>query len=195
MQKAERSVLDEFRLDPSVSSLILVECTNPAKVQLTFFIKFSGNAPFWSPFLSVPAFIGKNGPGKEKEGDEKTPLGTFTVTGAFGIQSNPGTALPYLHIDSTTFACSSKGPYYNRILSLSEKKPNLSGEWMAEYVPAYNYGIIMNFNPDNIYPNGSHIFLHCNGEQSFTEGCVSIEEQHMLTLLKKLKPGDKICII
>ena len=43
----------------------------------------------WQQIMSTPGFIGKNGLGKVQEGDNKTPVGTFHFTKAFGIAPNP----------------------------------------------------------------------------------------------------------
>ncbi|MBQ4402871.1 MAG: hypothetical protein II857_00475, partial [Selenomonadaceae bacterium] len=39
----------------------------------------------WEMIMSTPGFIGKNGLGKVKAGDHKTPVGTFRFDYAFGI--------------------------------------------------------------------------------------------------------------
>ena len=44
----------------------------------------------WQMIMSTPGYIGKNGLGKTKEGDGKTPVGTFGFNAAFGIADDPG---------------------------------------------------------------------------------------------------------
>ena len=44
----------------------------------------------WQEIMTTPGFIGKNGLGKTKEGDGKTPAGIFYFNKAFGIAPNPG---------------------------------------------------------------------------------------------------------
>ena len=43
----------------------------------------------WEMIMTTPGFIGKNGLGKVKEGDNKTPVGTFYFDFAFGIAPDP----------------------------------------------------------------------------------------------------------
>jgi len=52
----------------------------------------------------------------------------------------------------------------------------------------------LDFNPDNIYPKGSNIFLHCSDSSRSTAGCVALEEEMMLEILTTDTPGFKICI-
>ena len=49
----------------------------------------------WQMIMTTPGFIGKAGLGKTKEGDAKTPVGTFAFNAAFGIAEDPGCAIPY----------------------------------------------------------------------------------------------------
>ena len=44
----------------------------------------------WEMIMTTPGFIGKNGLGKVKEGDNKTPVGSFKFDYAFGIAPDPG---------------------------------------------------------------------------------------------------------
>ena len=50
----------------------------------------------WQQIMSTPGFIGKNGLGKEKEGDNKTPVGVFKFNYALGIAPDPGCQIPYI---------------------------------------------------------------------------------------------------
>ena len=43
----------------------------------------------WSMVMTTPGFIGKNGLGKTREGDAKTPTGVFHFNRAFGIADDP----------------------------------------------------------------------------------------------------------
>ena len=57
----------------------------------------------WQMVMSTPGYIGKNGLGKTKEGDGKTPVGTFGFNAAFGIASDPGCSIPYTKVDDNTY--------------------------------------------------------------------------------------------
>ena len=49
--------------------------------------------------LSENGYVGRNGINKKKEGDMKTPTGTFKLTTAFGIKDNPGTKIKYIKVN------------------------------------------------------------------------------------------------
>ena len=53
----------------------------------------------WQMVMTSPGFIGKNGLGKTKEGDAKTPTGVFRFNRAFGIADDPGCKIPYVKVD------------------------------------------------------------------------------------------------
>ena len=53
----------------------------------------------WHQIMTTPGFIGREGLGKEKEGDWKSPAGTFRFNKAFGIARDPGCAIPYTQVD------------------------------------------------------------------------------------------------
>src|SRR5205823_1279171 len=69
----------------------------------------------WLPHgSSVPAHVGSDGlTSSPSESRSATPIGSFTLTQAFGSRSNPGTALPYIHTDAPSWWISTAGPAYN----------------------------------------------------------------------------------
>lgn len=147
-----------------------------------------------SVILDCDAFIGKNGLGKEKEGDMKTPVGDFSILYAFGIKPNPGTVLNYLSINNNHYACDEDCCFYNKIVDSSVEKHPCKGEHMASFIPQYNYGIVLDYNKDCIYPKGSAIFIHCNGSKGYTAGCISIKEEDMITILRNVDLNTKVSI-
>ena len=48
----------------------------------------------WHMIMTTPGFVGRNGVGKTKEGDARTPVGVFHFNRAFGIADDPGCAIP-----------------------------------------------------------------------------------------------------
>lgn len=144
--------------------------------------------------LDCEVFIGKNGLGKEKEGDKKTPVGEFGILYAFGVKPNPGTTLNYLNIKDSHYACDDNGPFYNKIVDISVENHQCKGEHMVEYVPQYNYGIFLDYNKECVYPDGSAIFMHCKGERDYTDGCIGLSEKDMITMLKNVDSNTRIII-
>ena len=57
----------------------------------------------WHMIMTSPGFIGKNGLGKTREGDAKTPTGVFHFNRAFGIADDPGCAIPYVKVDNDSY--------------------------------------------------------------------------------------------
>ncbi|MDO4949621.1 MAG: hypothetical protein Q4E55_05580, partial [Bacteroidales bacterium] len=115
-----QTIIHEYADTPAVDGLLLVKCGGHSLAEVeycrrdaqgTFFVECRGMA-----------FIGKNGLGKEREGDGMTPEGNFGVRRAFGIHPNPGTRMEYLPITDTTIACDTEGPYYNQIVDTRQAK-------------------------------------------------------------------------
>jgi len=184
-------LLKRYLEDPQVGQLLLVKCEGSSSLaRAEYLIKSAGR---WEKAAEGVAYIGANGIGKTREGDRKSPEGDFDITGAFGIKENPGTAFDYIRITPDIVAVDEDCEYYNRIVDVS-KVGQHGGEMMSSYVPQYNYGMTLNFNPTNEYPKGSNIFLHCPGKSDHTAGCVAIDEAMLLEILTTATPGFKICI-
>ena len=95
----------------------------------------------WRMVMTSPGFIGKNGLGKTREGDAKTPTGVFHFNRAFGIADDPGSAIPYVKVDQDTYWSGDprEGYRYNELVSLKEL-PGLdleSGD--SEHIIDYPY--------------------------------------------------------
>ena len=189
-----REMIQKYRQDDQVNQVMLVRCTEGSNAVVQFYQKQVDQKNAWTLVFETDAYVGKDGWGKTKEGDPRTPLGDFGVRCAFGIKENPGTELDYVDVVETTYACDEEGEYYNQIIDTEETGHDCSGEEMYIYTPEYNYGIATDYNPDNEWPMGSAIFLHCKGTKVFTGGCVAIDEEHMKTVLQYAQPGMRIII-
>ena len=73
----------------------------------------------WKMIMTSPGFIGKNGLGKTKEGDAKTPTGVFHFNRAFGIADDPGCKIPYVKVDNDTYWSGDprEGFHYNELVN------------------------------------------------------------------------------
>lgn len=185
-----QQLLEKYRGDDRTGQLILVQYTGESRADLTMFQKTDGQ---WEKLLSCPAFVGKNGIGKTREGDTKTPIGVFELTLAFGIRDDPGAHIPYVKIHENLYWCGDE-KYYNTLIDITEKPHNCRGEHLIDYDPQYNYGMVLDYNKECIYGEGSAIFLHCTGDKKYTGGCIAVEEEAMVKILQKAKKGIKICI-
>lgn len=141
----------------------------------------------WQHVLETEAVIGKNGLGKTKEGDGKTPIGVFCIVKAFGILKNPGTQLEYTEIGEEHYwVDDSNSNYYNQFVSTKEVMPNWSSaEHIVEFEDCYNYVLATSYNMEQIKGKGSAVFLHCTSRNSqATEGCIAIPEVYMREIMK-----------
>jgi len=194
-QKIEKwpALLMAYKDDPNTHQLLFIKCEEGSSIAEAYYYIKTYDSENWVVSCQGVAYIGANGLGKMREGDKKTPEGDFNITGAFGIKPNPGTCFDYTEITPFTVACDEDCPYYNQIIDI-RSTGSVKGEQMKECAPQYHYGMTMDFNPDNVYPNGSNIFLHCSGSSRSTAGCVALEEAMMLEILTTATPGFKICI-
>ena len=166
----------------------------------------------WITILETDGFIGKNGLGKLREGDLKTPAGLFNIGIAFGFEENVNTKLDYYKVDDSMYwVCNPNSVYYNRLIRISEKGKiiNLSGsennineindlvydksEHLIEESVAYRYSIEIEYNKEAIPGKGSAIFIHCT-KNGPTAGCISISEENMKFILENIERTTKIYI-
>jgi len=149
----------------------------------------------WEKLLQTQGYIGRNGIGKTKEGDGKTPVGIFGLPDAFGIQDNPGTALAYQKVTDQNYWVDDSGSrYYNRMIEKNKAAAEWkSGEHIVDYPVQYAYAIVIDYNKECINNAGSGIFLHCSADRP-TAGCVAIPKENMIALLKQIQPGCVISI-
>ena len=144
----------------------------------------------WQMIMTTPGFIGKNGLGKTKEGDAKTPTGVYHFNRAFGISDDPGCAIPYVKADKDTYWSGDprKGYHYNELVNIKDL-PDLDtneSEHITDYIYHYQYCLNISYNEEGVPGRGSAIFLHCLGlAKPFTGGCVAIPEDRMKYVIYK----------
>ena len=193
------------KLKVSGSQLIVVSVENKSttKANVSFYTKTkNGN---WIIDFSTIGYIGKNGLGKTREGDKKTPAGLFRFTAAFGIAAEPeNVGIPYVQVNDTHWVVSdSDSEYYNRFVTTAKNGDGYmqtleaaqdwnaaEGEQLYQYTQCYQYSLILNYNPENIPGEGSAIFLHCYSDNQYTGGCIAVPEARMKYLLQQLAFAD-----
>lgn len=184
------------------TQLITVRHLTGSKAYFTYFLKSEDE---WKRAFSCTANIGKNGVGKEKEGDMNTPLGVFNLSTPFGIKPAPSRDDPYgrrienyLQLTEDHYWCGQSGPYYNQLIDNSCPPegyiPSGDDEHLIRYCPSYNYSMFIDYNREGRAHLGSCIFLHCTSKSPHTAGCVAIDEKLMRELVLELKDGAKIVI-
>ena len=177
-------------------SLIVVDITVGSNAVLTMHEKQADGT--WMQTVDEAAFIGKNGPGKEKEGDLKTPLGTFGFNAALGIHDDPGCAIPYTKVDDTYYwDADSDSDRYNTLVTTNEYTDfnKDESEHIIDFKNAYQYILNTTYNDDGTPMKGSAIFLHCyREERTYTGGCISIPFEQMEYVMKHVQPDSRIII-
>ena len=140
---------------------------------------------------------GRNGFSADKrEGDGKTPVGTFPIEFAFGLEEPSDCHLPFRKI--TPFSCwSGEREDYNLWVESEPGKRDMSrSEHLADYPVEYRFAFSIGYNTRaREWGLGSAIFLHCKGAKKWnTAGCISLPEGRIRTLLARLRPGAVIKI-
>ncbi len=153
----------------------------------------------WQMIMTTPGFIGKKGLGKTKEGDAKTPVGTFGFNAAFGIAADPGCAIPYKQVDDDDYWSGDirEGMHYNEMVDIKDY-PDLdteNSEHIIDYTRQYQYCLNIDYNKEGTPGEGSAIFLHCLGPyKPYTGGCVAIPENQMRFVMQHVRPDCRVVI-
>jgi L,D-peptidoglycan transpeptidase YkuD (ErfK/YbiS/YcfS/YnhG family) len=126
-----------------------------------------------------------------------TPIGSFTLTRAFGREADPGTTLPYTQTTPADWWISQSGQLYNTMQSCSGQCSFAQGdpnEHLYTTVPYYDYAVVIDYNTRNA-PGGVHqgagsaFFLHVTVGAP-TQGCISIPQDQLVRLLRWLTPAQ-----
>lgn len=153
----------------------------------------------WQQLMTTPGFIGKNGLGKMREGDNKTPVGVFHFNRAFGIAPDPGCAIPYTQANEYTYWSGDAryGMKYNQMVDIREmpKLDKDASEHIVDYKTHYVYCLNISYNESGRAGAGSAIFLHCLAPQKpYTGGCVAIPEDKMRFVMQMVRPDCVVVI-
>ena len=142
--------------------------------------------------------LGKRGiTNNKKEGDQKTPKGTFLFKSIFYRKdkiSNLKSALNKKIIKKNMGWCNDPGSkHYNKLIYFPFKE-SAEKLWLAKRV--YDVIVVINYNLKPVIKNkGSAIFLHiAKKSYSPTKGCVAINKKDMLFLITKINNKTKLII-
>ncbi|MGH8862076.1 MAG: L,D-transpeptidase family protein, partial [Jatrophihabitantaceae bacterium] len=146
---------------------------------------------------STTAHVGADGLSRyPSESRSATPIGSFTLTQAFGVYANPGTRLHYFRTNAADWWISQSGPLYNTHqhcwsrCGFNRGSPN---EHLRYETPYYNYAVVIDYNTRNSptgvrQGKGSAFFLHVSVGQP-TAGCVSIPQGTLVSIMRWLTPA------
>ena len=143
--------------------------------------------------------IGKNGSTKyKKEGDGKTPKGTFQIEDLYYRKDRtkkPITLLECNEIKNNTGWCNDiRFPKkYNKLIKIENK---IKHEKLKRKDYKYNYFIPIKYNFKKPIPGkGSCIFIHLTKNYKPTAGCIAVNKKDFLIILKLIKKKTKIRIL
>ncbi|WP_075522212.1 L,D-transpeptidase family protein [Candidatus Pelagibacter communis] len=131
--------------------------------------------------------IGKKGVTlNKKEGDFKTPKGTFSIGPLYYRKKRYPklkTKLLQIPIQKNMGWCDDvKSKHYNKLIKINKK---IRHEKMFRRDENYDLVVVINYNTKKPVKNkGSAIFLHLTNNYKKTLGCISLKKRDMLILLK-----------
>lgn len=192
--QVEQSAAANLNCADSANQIVLVEYESGSRGKLSVHEKQNGA---WKELFSCNAYVGRNGIGKTREGDQKTPVGTYNLTTPFGIKADPGANMDYTKVTKYHYWCGTSGSkYYNQFIDTRkvDRARTSSDEYLINYKGEYNYCMFIDYNADGEAGKGSCIFLHCMGSKSYTAGCIAIPENAMKQIIQWAQPGVKIVI-
>jgi len=141
--------------------------------------------------------IGKKGLKKNKiEGDGSTPVGLFSLGIVYYRPDRidkPNTKLKIKKITKRMGWCNdANNKKYNKEILLSKKN---KGEKLFRYDRIYDLILVINYNTKKTIKNkGSAIFIHLTKNYKPTLGCIVIQKNDLLVLLKLITADTKIKI-
>ena len=192
------NTLDEARLFKKLNQLnsqqmIVVTADQQHSItgKLSLYTKQNGT---WKRQLGpIPVVFGNKGLGKTKEGDGKTPLGTYTLGTAFGSTKE---APAGLKVDYRTagvhdyWVDAPKSPDYNSWVSYEGDPKERWSSFERLNHPLYDQAIVINYNTNPVIAGkGSAIFMHIwRGSNKPTEGCIAMSREHLSQILTMIDP-------
>jgi L,D-peptidoglycan transpeptidase YkuD (ErfK/YbiS/YcfS/YnhG family) len=172
---------------------VVASSTGSTTARLQAWTKAAGGG--WLPYGSaVTAHVGSQGlTTQPSERKSATPIGSFTLTQAFGALGDPGTGLPYFRTDSNDWWVSDQNSrYYNqhyRCGAGSCPFDTSAGENLLGAGSVYDYAVVIDYNRFPAHQGvGSAFFLHVTNGAA-TAGCVAIPQDRLVSIMRWLTPG------
>jgi L,D-peptidoglycan transpeptidase YkuD (ErfK/YbiS/YcfS/YnhG family) len=160
-------------------------------------LTYRGGLLSW-PGGNICAVCGRGGVRTNKhEGDGASPAGTFALL--YGYYRPDRLAAPQSGLrmkplrPEDSWADDPADPNYNRPVELPYPAHH-EGLWRADGL--YDIVVVIGYNADPVVPGaGSAIFLHiARPDLTPTDGCIAIERNMLVRLLRLLGPGSMITI-
>ena len=145
--------------------------------------------------------LGRNGAAKtggKREGDGKTPSGTYKIASLFGKNDIGAKNMRFIKTYPDLYCIDDvKSANYNKIADKNLIKKDFdSFEFMYRADDLYDIGAVIGYNESGEKGLGSCIFLHVKSKDNKpTAGCVAMEKIELDTLLKRLDSSKNPIII
>ncbi|MFG2574049.1 L,D-transpeptidase family protein [Streptomyces sp. NPDC048481] len=147
-------------------------------------VLYARRGPRWERVRAWPGHNGKRGwTARHRAGDNRSPVGVFTLSDAGGVLADPGARLPY-----------------TRSASYAAPRWWAKSHWHDfDYVIAIDYNRVKGAPPDDpARPEGEDrgggIWLHMD-HGSGTSACVSVSQEAMEHLLRTLDPDEHPVVV
>jgi L,D-peptidoglycan transpeptidase YkuD (ErfK/YbiS/YcfS/YnhG family) len=172
---------------------VTAKSSTATKAQLSVWKKVGAG---WVRVLGpLTAHVGADGVGRASEYTSKTPVGSFTLTHAFGIDGNPGTRLPYFVATRRDWWVGQSGRYYNthQRCKAGQSCPWHSPSEQLGAIWQYAQAVVIDYNTRNAPGGvkqhaGSAFFFHVTDGRA-TGGCVAIPKKSLIKIMKWLNPA------
>jgi L,D-peptidoglycan transpeptidase YkuD (ErfK/YbiS/YcfS/YnhG family) len=175
---------------PAVRQLIVVTAASRSTTYATmrgYRVSGGRRVRVFGPWTARVGYNGVAPPGRKREGDGRTPSGTYGFSFFFGVQRNLRFSFPFRHAYTYDFWDDDPASVrYNEWVDARVRNPGASPEPMHQ-VPAYDYAAVIAYNLARVPGLGSAVFLHV-GTGSATAGCVSLPRAELIRVLHWLRP-------
>jgi L,D-peptidoglycan transpeptidase YkuD (ErfK/YbiS/YcfS/YnhG family) len=176
----------------NAGQVIAVSASGYGATTATFTAYQRGAGGWQQVFGPWAAHIGRNGfapPGQKREGDGRTPSGSYGFSFFFGVDANPGVRYPFRAIPGSWIVWDddpASANYNEWIDTHVQSDAGVDPEPM--HVSAYAYGAVIDYNASRTPGLGSAIFMHVSSGSS-TAGCVALPTSDLLSVLRWLDPS------
>lgn len=172
--------------------LITVTADSPTATRATLTAWDRSGARWVRAIGPLRADVGAQGIGRTSEQATRSPVGTWTLTEAFGISPNNGTRLPYRRVTASDWWVSdTTSRFYNTHYSCAPGTcpfDESAGEDLGTAGPAYDHAVVIDYNRSPVVPGaGSAYFLHV-GDGTPTAGCVALPGADLDRVMRWLDP-------
>ncbi|CAN5136045.1 L,D-transpeptidase family protein [soil metagenome] len=154
----------------------------------------------WQPVeAGIAAKIGSKGMSPDHtDGSMLTPMGFYSLDFAFGTAPNPGGGLPYVQVTPDHWWDGDmKSPTYNTMQICKKADCPFSTDPASGTenldISAYKHAIVMGVNKERVPGKGGAFFVHTT-DGGATAGCVAINDDTLVSIMKWLQPGAVIAV-